>query len=125
MATFMLVTGQSGSGKHYYNESEAERYVNENQRCDEVHAAIDTLQGGNASVLQDWAYICKRDFERLHKDGYLVEVCAGADAERAREAQAQAARTAEVNAQVTATARSHAWASWAASTCCPTSTGAN
>jgi hypothetical protein len=54
---------------------------------DVVDAVVKTLlplvDEGNASVLQDWGYICKRDFERLHKDGYLVEVCEGADAERA------------------------------------------
>jgi len=32
MATFILVTGESGSGKHYYNLAEAERYVIDNER---------------------------------------------------------------------------------------------
>ena len=30
---FMLVTGEPGSGRHYYNEAEAEKYAIENQRC--------------------------------------------------------------------------------------------
>jgi len=56
-------------------------------RAEDVDAVVSVLlpllDEGNQSVLQDWAYLCSHDFERLCKDGYLVEVCpAASDAER-------------------------------------------